>query len=721
MKTYIFIIITIFSHLFLHAQSIEWEKSYVETNIQVFGSLQQTSDDGYIFGGTTKSDDDATTDYWILKTDDIGEFLWEKRFGGSNIESLTSVRQTNDDGYIIGGTSNSSDGDIGENYGKNDFWIVKTDALGELEWEKSFGGPDEDFFGSIIQTNDGGYMVGGRTGTYDGDVESSYGNFDFLIIKTTESGEIEWEKSFEGANYDALEVVQQTNDGGYILGGQTYINDSDVGPNFGQFDFWIVKTNESGEIEWEKKLGGSKSEFLSAIQQTNDGGFILGGSSSSKDGDVSSNSGFSDFWIAKLDNIGNLEWEKNFGGSSSEFLNSIEQTSDGGYLICGDAFSSNGDVTTNSGFFDYWVIKTDNQGNLVWEKTFGGALPDKDAKAQQTSDDGFIVAGKNTRSSGDFHLLIFKLEASPEDCAGIYNGPNTIDECGVCDDNPNNDNSTCTDCLGIVNGTNTIDECGVCDDDTNNDNITCTDCLGIVNGTNTIDECGVCDDNPNNDDSTCTDCLGIVNGTNTIDECGVCDDDTSNDNLTCTGFAIISSNTPDLDFGKVELMDVASMSLNIQNPGEQPLSVSKFTFDDPAFYAEINEISLDELSETTVTIYFNPNEIKNYESELVLESNAGELNVNLFGEGVLETSINEILNTNLTIFPNPSNGIFTINLGGLETTITEVKVYDIAGRCILNKPFNLQNKINLTAKAAGIYYLYLQTNNGIIVEKIIKK
>ena len=725
MKNYTFIIIVLLCNLHLFPQNIEWEKTYGGSGMELMYTVQQTNDGGYIFGGfTTSSNGDISSlnglaDIWLVKTDESGNLQWEKNYGGTHSETLFYLQQTSDSGYIIGGYSESNDVDLEGNFGWSDFWFGKLDLDGNIEWEKNLGGSQHESITTIEIINDG-YILGGYTESSDGDVSENYGDRDFWVIKIDTVGNIVWEKNFGGSSYDYLSSIEKTNDGGYILGGSTKSNDVDVGENYGNHDFWVVKIDAVGNIVWEKNFGGSKDDFLAFIQQTNDGGFILSGSTQSSDGDITNNKGLNDYWMVKIDGLGNLEWEKNFGGSDNDFLSSIEQTNDNGYFLCGLTYSSDGDVTTLLGSGDFWVIKTDSIGNLEWEKTFGDALYNFPSSGQQTTDGGYILGGFGDTQNNAWDFLAYKITGD-SDCMGIVDGPNTLDECGICDDNPNNDNATCTDCAGIINGSNTLDQCGICDDNPNNDNATCTDCAGIINGTNALDHCEVCDDDPNNDNITCTDCFGLIDGPNTLDACGVCDDDPSNDNLTCSGYAIISSNTPDLDFGKVELMGIKSMPLNIQNLGEQPLSITNFIFDDPAFYAEINEISLDELSDTTVTIYFNPNEIKNYENQLTLESNAGELNVNLFGEGVLETSINEMLHTNLTISPNPSNGIFTINFDGLETTINQIKVYDVAGRCILDQPFNSQNTIDLSTKAAGIYYLYLQTNNGIIVEKLIKK
>jgi len=186
--------------------------------------------------------------------------------------------------------------------------------------------------------------------------------------------EIEWEKNFGGTGSDRASTVRQTIDGGYVIAGCSKSGNLDVGGNNGDCDYWIIKIDESGNLEWEKNYGGSGYDIANSIEQTLDGGYIVAGSSTSNNGDVGENYGRNDYWIIKIDNLGNLQWENNFGGSDRDSANSIQQTTDGGYIVAGGSASTDGDVGGNMGtpYDDYWIIKLDPLGNLQWGKSYGG-------------------------------------------------------------------------------------------------------------------------------------------------------------------------------------------------------------------------------------------------------------------------------------------------------------------------------------------------------------
>jgi len=326
---------------------------------------------------------------------------WEKSLGGSSSENASSIQQTTDGGYIVAGSSNSNDGDVSGNNGQSDYWIVKLDASGNITWEKSLGGSNSDGAKSIQQTTDGGYIVAGISLSNDGDVSGNHGSYDYWIVKLDASGNITWEKSLGGSSADEASSIKQTSDGGYIVAGRSYSNDGDVSGNHGSGDNWIVKLDASGNITWEKSLGGSNDDWAFSIQQTSDGGYIVAGYSDSNDGDVSSTNGSSDYWIVKLDASGNITWEKSLGGSSGDQARSIQQTSDGGYIVAGYSPSNDGDVSSNNGLSDYWIVKLDASGNITWEKSLGGSSADHANSIQQTSDGGYIVAGRSTSNDGD--------------------------------------------------------------------------------------------------------------------------------------------------------------------------------------------------------------------------------------------------------------------------------------------------------------------------------
>ncbi len=270
-----------------------------------------------------------------------------------------SIQPTSDGGFIVAGTSISNDGDVGGNNGDFDYWVVKLDASGGLVWETNLGGSDRDWAYSIQQTTDDGYIVAGESDSNDGDVGGNNGGYDYWIVKLDASGNLVWETNLGGSNNDRAYSIQQTTDGGYIVAGVSSSNDGDVGGNQGDWDFWIVKLDASGGLVWETNLGGSDRDWAYSIQQTTDDGYIVAGTSSSNDGDVGGNILGGDYWIVKLDASGNLVWETNLGGSNYDSARSIQQTTDDGYIVAGYSRSNDGDVGGNNGSIDFWIVKLD--------------------------------------------------------------------------------------------------------------------------------------------------------------------------------------------------------------------------------------------------------------------------------------------------------------------------------------------------------------------------
>jgi len=294
--------------------NIQWQKALGGSDGDRAHSIQQTSDGGYIVAGYTESNDGDVSgwhegyddggnplpDYWVVKLDGNGNIQWQKALGGSEGDEALSIQQTSDGGYIVAGETYSNNGNVSGNHGGEDAWIVKLDRDGNIQWQKSLGGSNDDWAKSIQQTSDGGYIVAGRTKSNDGDVSENHGGKDAWIVKLDSSGNIEWQKALGGSSYDVALSIQQTSDGGYIVAGYTESNDGDVSENHGWYDCWIVKLDKDGNIEWQKSLGGSKEDIALSIQQTSDGGYIVAGYTESNDGDVSENHGSKDAWIVKL-------------------------------------------------------------------------------------------------------------------------------------------------------------------------------------------------------------------------------------------------------------------------------------------------------------------------------------------------------------------------------------------------------------------------------------
>jgi hypothetical protein len=387
---------------------IEWQRSYGGSlNDWMYSSIQETIDGGYIIAGSSESNDGDVTinngesDYWVLKLDISGNIEWQKSHGGSNTDNAFSVQQTSDEGYIIAGTSNSNDGDVSGNQGNWDVWVVKLNHLGFIQWQKSLGGSNNEGAHSIQQTTDDGYIIGGYTNSNDGDVSGNNGSNDCWIVKLDSFGNIQWQKTLGGSGNDVANSVQQTTDGGFVMAGFSNSSDGDVSENHGGLDYWIVKMDDVGTIQWQKSYGGSNNDMAESIVQTNDGGYFVSGQSYSTDGNITENQGGIDFWVIKLDSEGNLQWQKSLGGSNDDISKSCYQTADGNYVVAGFTDSNDGHVTENNGLKDYWIVKLNNVGNILWQKTLGGSSNDLAFSIQQTADSGFIVGGHSLSSDGD--------------------------------------------------------------------------------------------------------------------------------------------------------------------------------------------------------------------------------------------------------------------------------------------------------------------------------
>jgi len=357
-------------------------------------------------GDITVYHDTTYYDYWIVKIDSLSNIQWQKSLGGTGADIANSIEQTNDGGYIVAGYSKSNDGDVTGNHFYVipcvDYWIVKLDSVGNIQWQKSLGGSSSDYAYSIHQTNDGGYIVAGSTCSTSGDVTAYFGNMDYWIVKLDSVGNIKWQKSFGGSGNEEAYSILQTIDGGYIVADGSGSNNGNVTGNHGGYeDYWILKLDSIGNIQWNKCLGGTINDYAFSIQITNDGGYIVAGYSNSNNGNVTGNHGAYDCWILKLDTVGNIKWQNSLGGTNSEGAYSIQQTNDGGYVVAGSGSSNDGDITENHGSSDYWIVKLDTAGNIQWQKSLGGTLDDRASSIQQTNDGGYIVAGLSYSNDGD--------------------------------------------------------------------------------------------------------------------------------------------------------------------------------------------------------------------------------------------------------------------------------------------------------------------------------
>ncbi len=391
-------------YLSLQAQGIEWEVNYGGTGADVGYSIQQTPDTGFIIAGTADSangdvgGNNGARDYWVTKLSQSGNLQWENNFGGAGTDRANAIEFTST-GYIVAGKSNSSSGDVGGNNGYFDYWVAKLGPDSTLSWESNYGTSASEELRAMDKTNDGGYILAGAG-------NGPYTYHEYWLVKLNDTGKVLWEKAYGGYGNEEANSVQQTSDGGYIMAGFSKSSGEDVGGNYGKEDIWVVKVNDTGKIMWEQHYGGSDVDIGRSVRQTLDGGYIVAGSTESSDYDVSDScKGWNDVWVLKLSANGTLEWENNYGGSSPDYAYSVELAStDSGYIVGATTQSYDGDIghkVGGSGNSDYWVLKLSKDSLIEWENTYGGSYDEAAYAITSTIDGGYVTTGYSTSSDGD--------------------------------------------------------------------------------------------------------------------------------------------------------------------------------------------------------------------------------------------------------------------------------------------------------------------------------
>ena len=391
----------------------QWDKSFGgDGHDPYFYVIQPVSDGGYLLGGTSESGATGNKtsagfggrDFWLVRVDANGTKLWDKTFGGtgSDIISLSGVVPTSDGGYILGGYSSSgaTGNKTSASFGLGDYWVLKIDANGAKLWENTFGGNADEALYAIQPTSDGGYLLGGtsESGATGNKTSAGFGGQDYWVVKTDANGNKLWEKTFGGGSTDYLLAIQPTSDGGYLLGGNSNssASGSKTSVGFGGQDYWVVKIDANGNKLWEQTFGGTSVDNFSVLRRTSDGGFLLGGSSASGAGGNKTSAGFGDqdYWVVKIDANGNMLWDKSFGGAAYDYLAGIQPTSDGGYILAGGSQSGASGNKASAGYGDgndIWLIKIDANGTKVWEQVLGGTSADYASAIQSANDGGYLV------------------------------------------------------------------------------------------------------------------------------------------------------------------------------------------------------------------------------------------------------------------------------------------------------------------------------------------
>jgi len=365
---------------YVAGEVLTWDKTFGGSEPDMANSIIQTKDGGYAVAGYTWSRGAGRQDFWVIKLYEDGSIEWDRTFGGSEAEVIYSIIQTEDEGYAVAGKTRSIAS--GEKA-----WVIKLNKRGNKVWDNTFAKRTDDEIFSIIQTADGGYAVCGYTGAKD------WGEVDCWVIKLDGTVNTVWDKIFGGIGWDETDSILQTEDGGYVVFG--FVQSK----NKGREDAWIAKLDENGEIVWDKAFGGNQNDEIFSGIKTVDGGYAVCGYTESK------GAGGYDAWIAKLDENGEIVWDKAFGGIEADVANSIIQTRDGGYALAGYTWSK------GVGREDAWVIKLDENGEIVWDKSFGGSNEDVARCIIQTEDGGYAVAGyTESKGAGRYDVWVMKLD-----------------------------------------------------------------------------------------------------------------------------------------------------------------------------------------------------------------------------------------------------------------------------------------------------------------------
>ncbi len=427
MKNLFVLIIVVLSPLFCISQTspIDWQICFGGSGTEDARSIYQTSDGGYVVAGTSDSYDGDLSDcvssspdylYYITKLNSLGAIVWHKCFDGYPPVDIignhpVSIIEDPEGNLIVAGIKWSNEHSQSPDYKTLDAYVFKLNSSGDMIWEKFLGGSETDQAFSVINSGDGGYVVACKTQSNDGDVSGlhSVSRNDAWIVKLSNDGDILWQNCIGGSSGDLVNSIIRTSDGGFIFCGSTGSNDWDVLGNHGGADAWVVKLNNSGDIQWQNCYGGSRDEEANSIFQTSDGGYIFTGTTDSHDFDVNGIVGLTDAWVVKINNSGDIQWQKCLGGTNYEYGRSIIQNSAGAYILAAETWSNNHDVSYNHGCetlygyckSDVWIVVLNNDGNIVWEHSYGGTGNDYPFSIINSSDGGSVFVGYTMSTNYD--------------------------------------------------------------------------------------------------------------------------------------------------------------------------------------------------------------------------------------------------------------------------------------------------------------------------------
>ncbi len=392
----------------------QWALQYGGAGVDIPFSIKFTTDGGTIVAGYTDSKDGDVSpqpnreywDLWVIKLDKCGVIEWERSFGGTGYESARDVIQTADGGYMVLGETNSTDGGVIAGFGgTKDIWLLKLSATGNLVWQKRYGGTGLDIGNHIQTSNDGGFVIAASSTSNDGDIRGNHstGTYtDGVLMKLNSSGVVQWSKCFGGTRNEELFDIEIINGTTFAVGFSNSV-DGDIPPNQKNYDVWLLAIDGNGNKVISKIFGGSQNDVAYCMSKGPDGSLTLAGYTTSADGDVSGPKGGQDYWILNVSQKGNLNCQCVLGGADAEYAKTIITDPEGGYIIGGVSYSEDGDRNNPLGDGDFWTVKLDPGGNLLWEHSWGGSSNDHlRFMIHDPARDEYYLAGDAESGDGDF-------------------------------------------------------------------------------------------------------------------------------------------------------------------------------------------------------------------------------------------------------------------------------------------------------------------------------
>lgn len=382
-KTLILLIVLLCPNIF--GQSIEWAANYANYHNDYFYSAHKLPDGNLIFGGSTRYDNTENEDFWLVKTDANGTVLWEQTYGGSGFEKAYTMIPTTDGGFLLGGSGFSTDGDGNNNNGNSDFWLIKTDANGVLQWQQNYGGSEFDNMFAMQEISNGDFILAGNSRSSNGDVGGNNGSWDVWVVRVNAQGDLLWEQNYGGSNFERIDDMLQTSNGEFLIAGYTESNDGDITDGNQGGEAMILKIDGTGNLIWLKTYGNGITSEVQSLLATDDGKYVFVGRGKT----------------IKIDDNGNIEWEQNYSSQPYVEKFAIVQTPDGGYIEGGVVMSYENVVVGPEdpiGHWDYWISKTDALGNIEWEESYNyNGTSSDEIETMILCDDGSLILVGNSR------------------------------------------------------------------------------------------------------------------------------------------------------------------------------------------------------------------------------------------------------------------------------------------------------------------------------------